>query len=422
MKFFRRVYKMRKNFFKKISAVALSLTMVVGMVGTVPAAVKTGTDISNGVKWQAFSIHTREDGGKWEDELKKDGQVYNNKKDAFKSYGENAKLAAASTNGDALLNITSTGYSAQWTPMGTVVQSNPWGVTLKKILNIDRGRTYTISFKIKSTLENEIKKTQNVPGKYYYETKDKKGKTIVHYTTSVVKKNGKTVDKATGNPVSHVGTVVGTGVMNYVKHIHFKAYRNNEKDGDPALTLQNVKATYNGKSVYSKKGDYTFIALDSRNKDYVTVTANVTIPGDSLAYKQSTMGLKFAFGSFTMEYPNENDMSGTIDVQDFKVVAGSDVPKATKVSKATAKAKKGTMKVSLKKAKGAKGYEVQYFTSYSKSSKSYSGKKTVKAKKNVVTIKNKKKFKAKKTIYVRARYYKTVNGKKAYSVWSAIKN
>ena len=54
MKFFRRVYKMRKNFFKKISAVALSLTMVVGMVGTVPAAVKTGTDISNGVKWQAF--------------------------------------------------------------------------------------------------------------------------------------------------------------------------------------------------------------------------------------------------------------------------------------------------------------------------------------------------------------------------------
>ena len=158
MKFFRRVYKMRKNFFKKISAVALSLTMVVGMVGTVPAAVKTGTDISNGVKWQAFSIHTREDGGKWEDELKKAGQVYNNQKNAFKSYGENAKLAAASTNGDALLNITSTGYSAQWSPMGPAAKSNPWGVTLKKILNIDRGRTYTISFKIKSTLKNETDK------------------------------------------------------------------------------------------------------------------------------------------------------------------------------------------------------------------------------------------------------------------------
>ena len=85
---------MRKNFFKKISAVALSLTMVVGMVGTVPAAVKTGTDISNGVKWQAFSIHTREDGGKWEDELKKAGQVYNNQKNAFKSYCENAKPVA----------------------------------------------------------------------------------------------------------------------------------------------------------------------------------------------------------------------------------------------------------------------------------------------------------------------------------------
>ena len=44
--------------------------------------------------------------------------------------------------------------------MGTAAKSNPWGVTLKKILNIDRGRTYTISFKIKSTLKNEIKQTK----------------------------------------------------------------------------------------------------------------------------------------------------------------------------------------------------------------------------------------------------------------------
>ena len=422
--------RMRKSIFQKMSAVFLSMTLVVGMAASVPAAVKKGTDISASKAWQSFSVQTGEDKNEWKNALIKDGQKYDNKENVFKSYTENASMKTK-TPKSFLMDIVSTGSSAQWGPskkvddLGNIVweakMSNPWGVTATKIVNIEKGRTYTISFKIKSTLKNEIKKTQNVPGKYYYETKDKKGKTIVHYTTSVVKKNGKTVDKATGNPVSHVGTVVGTGVMNYVKHIHFKAYRNNEKDGDPALTLQNVKATYNGKSVYSKKGDYTFIALDSRNKDYVTVTANVTIPGDSLAYKQSTMGLKFAFGSFTMEYPNENDMSGTIDVQDFKVVAGSDVPKATKVSKATAKAKKGTMKVSLKKAKGAKGYEVQYFTSYSKSSKSYSGKKTIKAKKNVVTIKNKKKFKAKKTIYVRARYYKTVNGKKAYSVWSAIK-
>ena len=45
---------MRKNFFKKISAVALSLTMVVGMVGTVPAAVKQVQISLTEFKWQAF--------------------------------------------------------------------------------------------------------------------------------------------------------------------------------------------------------------------------------------------------------------------------------------------------------------------------------------------------------------------------------
>ena len=54
---------MRKNFFKKISAVALSLTMVVGMVGTVPAAVKTGTDILSGRHFQ-FTLEKMVENGK----------------------------------------------------------------------------------------------------------------------------------------------------------------------------------------------------------------------------------------------------------------------------------------------------------------------------------------------------------------------
>lgn len=374
---------MRKSLFKKMSAAILSLTLVVGMTAAVPAAVKTGTDISNGVKWQGFSIHTREDKGKWEDELKKAGQVYNNQKDAFKSYGENAKISSQ-TSTNVTMNVTSTGYSAHWKPDGTVAQSNPWGVTLNKILKIEKGRTYTISFKIKSTLQNEIKETKT-------------------------RKDG-------------TGYNVGTGKMNYVKHIHLKAYRNHEKDGDPAIKFNSIKATYKGASVLSKTKDYSnFIKLDSRNDDYVDVIASVTVPGDNIAYKQNTMGVMLAMGAFLKEFPNENDMKGVVDVKDFKVVAGSAALKANKVSKVKPNAKKGTMKVSLKKVKGAKGYEVQYFTSYDKSEKTYSGKKTVKAKKATVTIKNKKKIKAKKTLYVRARYYKTVNGKKTYSVWSALK-
>ena len=84
---------MRKNLFKKVAATVMTLTMVVGLVGAVPAAVKKGTDISNGVKWQGFSIHTREDKGEWEDALKKDGQKYMNTADTRSSYGENGSLA-----------------------------------------------------------------------------------------------------------------------------------------------------------------------------------------------------------------------------------------------------------------------------------------------------------------------------------------
>lgn len=375
---------MRKSLFKKISAAILSLTLVVGMTAAVPAAVKKGTDISTGAKFQKFSIHSREDKGTWEDALKKAGQVFDNQKDAFKSYGEYALWAGTPTATDFNLNVISTGYSADWKPDGTVAVSNPWGVTVKKILKIEKGRTYTVSFKIKSSLQNEIKETKT-------------------------RKDG-------------TGYNVGTGKFNYVKHFHLKAYRNNTDDGDPAIKFNNISATYKGKSVLSKTADYSnLIALDKRNDDYVNVTATVTVPGDNLAYKQSTMGIMITLGAFLKEFPNENDMKGNVEVKDFKVVAGDAVPASNKVSKVKTNAKKGTMKVSLKKAKGAKGYEVQYYTSYNKSEKKYSGKKTVKTKKATVTIKNKKKIKAKKTLYVRTRYYKNVGGKKIYSVWSGMK-
>lgn len=408
---------MRSNLFKKVSAAVMTLSMVVGLAGVVPAAVRKGADISSAVSWKSFSVHTREDGGEWEDALIKDGQSYNNTENVFKSYTDNAKFTT-STPTSFLMNVISTGSSANWAPtkktddLGNQVweaaTSNPWGVTATKIVKIEKGRTYTISFKIKSTLKNEIKKTEKVPGKYYYQTEDKNKKVTVHYTDSVVKKGNTYVDKATGNQVSHVGIAKGTGAYNYMKHIHFKAYRNNEKDGDPALKLKNVKATYNGQSVYSKKGDYTFIALDGRNTDYVNVTATVTVPGDNLAYKQNTMGIKFAFGSFTMEYPNENDMSGTIDVRDFKVVAGNAV--ATSKLK-SAKGAKKAIKVATKKVKGAKSYEFQYARN-----KAFTGKKTVKSKKPKTTLKGKK-IKSKKTYYVRVR----VKTKKGYTVWSKAK-
>ncbi|EKC78047.1 hypothetical protein LEA_03855, partial [human gut metagenome] len=177
------------------------------------------------------------------------------------------------------MNVVSTGWSANWTPMGTVGQSNPWGVTADKVVNVERGRYYTISFKIKSTLKNEIMKSQD--------KKDAKGNVIKD-------SEGKAM-----------GENVGTGKYNYVKHIHFKAFDNTDKDG-AALKLSNVKATIGGKSVLSSTKDFSpFVALDSQNTaddGYVTVSADVKIPSLRSEYQkkkaQPTLGIKFAFGAF----------------------------------------------------------------------------------------------------------------------------
>lgn len=37
--------------------------------------------------------------------------------------------------------------------------------------------------------------------------------------------------------------------------------------------------------------------------------------------KNPTVGVKFAFGALLREYEDENNMSGTIEVKDFSVVA-----------------------------------------------------------------------------------------------------
>ena len=72
----RRVYvsrgglKVRKSILKKATAVAMSLTMVVGMTGVVSAAhASNGTDVATNAKVSSFSILTEEDGGVWKKAL-----------------------------------------------------------------------------------------------------------------------------------------------------------------------------------------------------------------------------------------------------------------------------------------------------------------------------------------------------------------
>lgn len=388
-----------RKLFKKFTAMTLSLTLVAGMAGIATAAVKTGTDVSAGKSWTSYSIHTREDKGEWEDELIKDGQKYMNTADAKKSYGENAKITTQ-TASSFLMNVTSTGWSAGWGPDRTgkkdskgnpvyvVYQSNPWGVTATKVVNVERGRYYNISFKIKSTLQNEITKT---------------------------------IDRADGTAYNE-----GTGKYNYIKHIHFKAYDDKDEDG-AALNLTNLTATIGGKSALVKddktlNADFeSFVTLDSKNTaddGWVTVNAKVLVPSEKADYqakaKNATMGIKFAFGAFLKEFPDENNMAGTIEVKDFTVKAADTVKKPAKVKKLKVTAKKKSMVVKFKKAKLAKKYEVQYSTK-----KSFKGAKTKTTKKASITI---KKLKSGKKYFVRVRGFYTIGDYNIYGAYAVKKN
>ena len=89
-----------------------------------------------------------------------------------------------------------------------------------------------------------------------------------------------------------------------------------------------------------------------------------------------------------------------------------------KVKVASAKAGKKSIKVTWKKVKGIKGYQIQYSTN----KKFKKGNKTITVKSKKSTSATIKKLKSKKKYYVRMRTYKVVNGKKVYSAWSKAKS
>jgi len=93
------------------------------------------------------------------------------------------------------------------------------------------------------------------------------------------------------------------------------------------------------------------------------------------------------------------------------------VPAGTTISSVTKGKQKFTVKWK-KQATETTGYQIQYSTS--KTFKS--GNKTVTVSSAKTTSKTVKKLKSKKTYYIRIRTYKTVNGIKCYSGWSAKKS
>lgn len=156
------------------------------------------------------------------------------------------------------------------------------------------------------------------------------------------------------------------------------------------ISLSATKYTYNGKV---RKPSVT---VKDANGKKLTENKEYTVSYSSGCKK---------VGSYKVTVKMKGDYSGTKAIT-FKIN-----PKGTTVSKLTAGNKK--LNVSIKKASGVSGYEVEY--SLKSNFKSSKKKATTTP---TVTIKS---LKAKKTYYVRVRTYKTVKGKKYYSSWSAYK-
>lgn len=197
------------------------------------------------------------------------------------------------------------------------------------------------------------------------------------YKTTVTKatttSNGKTVKEC-----ENCGYVASTTVIKKISSVKLSttAYTYNGKVKTPAVTVKDA----DGKALV-KNTDYT-VSYAKGRKNVGKYAVKITFKG---------------------KYSGSKTLYFTI------------APKGTTISSLTAGSKKFTVKWK-KQATQTTGYQIQYSTS-----SSFASAKTVNISKNSTTSKVISKLAAKKKYYVRIRTYKTVNGKKYYSSWSAKK-
>lgn len=267
---------MKNNLFKKVTALALSLTMVVGTVNVISAAhAKNGANVASKGTWTSFSVCTREDGGKWEDALKK---VKNEKGQYFKktidywTEGEIDKTTATSSG--FTMNVVNTGWEGQYGKVWNAATKsfdeelkgdNEWTMTAQMAnIPIEKGRKYTVSFDIKSTLSVEIKDENDEPTGEFYEK----------------------------------------------KKIRLKAYRPTTKGDNPGIDILTISgASYDG-----------IFEISSGETKHIEFTVQIPNTKD---YEGNYMGVQLAFGTFLYSRPNEVGMSGDVSVSNFKVIAGN---------------------------------------------------------------------------------------------------
>lgn len=466
--------KLRSKLFNKIVTSALAVAMVFS-VGAVPVTAAphagNGAIVSSNATWDWSSVcdghipDINRPTTEWEQSLMDirsdafpEGQKYPN------DYATLAYLTAANSTSCTLF-VKNTGWDGEYNPYtGTLVGDNPYGIQLiTNSINIEKGRIYTIKFKIKSTLSTTIK--ANSDGKEGYYTND--GSYYIEkdpvYTADDERVESLDITAEEVTAKVNDGTLTPKDKEVTTKQVFFKAC-NPEAAGQPSIEFRTVSGATTG----------GYIILDSRNENGTDIVATVKIPTN---YAGNIMGLNFAMGSFLKTRPMEVAMSGRVSVENFSVTAGNQylvrykdgntvkyqtyvnqgesapnyvmtkkgytlngytnagvaitkntdlVAKWVKTAK-PAKAKlasakstsKKKIKVKFKTLKNARGYQVQYSLNKSFKKKAKYKTKTKMASVSGITLKS---LKSGKIYYVRARAYNLDStGSKVYGSYGAKK-
>ncbi len=333
---------MRKILMKKITAVTLAMSMVIGSASIVSAAhAANGANVATSGKWSSFSVCDVVNGQKteWaialEEEIQKKikqveadyaaGRITDaeykaglEEADSYKSYTEGYFVSNPNVADAVSFYVKNSGWDGQYNDKGKLVGDNPYGLHFElKGIPVEKGRSYTISFNIKSTLSTTK------------ELKDDDGNPILDGSSQPMKE---TVSQ---------------------KHAFFKAYDPVSK-GEPKVEFDSISgAELDGSLI-----------LDSTKAEGQNITCKVTIPK---TYGGTSMGIMFTLGAYLNSYPDEIGMKGQVDISNLKVIAGHQYKVsftgngktyATYVNKGA----RASISSSTSMKLGKKNYTIDYYT------------------------------------------------------------
>ncbi len=298
-------------------------------------------------------------------------------------------------------------------PVKPAVKVTVNGKTLKN------GTDYTVSYK-NNTKVGTATVTVTGKGRYFGTAK----KTFyVGRSVSSAKVTGLKTKTYTGNNLTQTPKVVVKDKVLKKGVDYTISYKNNRKAGTAKITIKGI-GKYTGSITKTFKIQPANISKCKVTLSSKTVTYNGKVQAPSVVVK-SPNGTTLKRGvHYTVKYEGKRITVGTYKVT-VKMLKGNFTgsktltfkitPPKTAVTSLTG----GKSKIKLvlqKQSKQVSGYEIQYGTTKSVNAKI----KTITSYKTAkTTLWN---LKSEKTYYVRVRTYKTVNGKKVYSAWSAYKS